>query len=456
MTGAPGGHSGMVRVSFGRLSLGRIGLLDLTPLRTSAPFRRLWFGGAAGALAHQFVTVAVLFQVWDLTRNPLWTGMVGLATAVPMILAALIGGSLADALDRRTIVRVAAYCQVLVAVGFVTQAALDLDSMAVVIVLVALAATTAGFGAPARRSLMTRLLPRPLVPAGVALHLFSFQSTMLIGPALAGIVIARWDVTAAYAVQLLVAPIMLYAVIRLPRLAHEGSPTRAGIGSFVDGLRYVVRAPVVRGSFGVDLFATLLVTPIALFPMINDLRFDGNPQTLGLFFSAVAVGGILAGLFSGAITRIDRVGVVQLSAAAAWCVALAGFGLAGQVWLVLGALMVAGAADTISVIARGGLVQVAVPDSHRGRVFALDHVVGAGGPHLGNARAGVVASLTSAPVALVSGGLLALAGIGWIAWRNTSLRRVRFSDLRQTATEPTASASATAPSPPTPPVNSAE
>lgn len=401
MTGAPGGHSGMVRVSFGRLSLGRIGLLDLTPLRTSAPFRRLWFGGAAGALAHQFVTVAVLFQVWDLTRNPLWTGMVGLATAVPMILAALIGGSLADALDRRTIVRVAAYCQVLVAVGFVTQAALDLDSMAVVIVLVALAATTAGFGAPARRSLMTRLLPRPLVPAGVALHLFSFQSTMLIGPALAGIVIARWDVTAAYAVQ-------------------------------------------------------LLVTPIALFPMINDLRFDGNPQTLGLFFSAVAVGGILAGLFSGAITRIDRVGVVQLSAAAAWCVALAGFGLAGQVWLVLGALMVAGAADTISVIARGGLVQVAVPDSHRGRVFALDHVVGAGGPHLGNARAGVVASLTSAPVALVSGGLLALAGIGWIAWRNTSLRRVRFSDLRQTATEPTASAPATAPNPPTPPVNSAE
>lgn len=413
----------------------RFGLVDLTPLRASAPYRRLWFSGIAGALAHQFVTVAVLFQVWELTRSPLWTGMIGLATAIPMILAALVGGSLADALDRRFIVRATAAAQAVVAAGFVAQAAAGLDSVPVILALVALAAAAHGLGMPARRSLMTRLLPRALVPAGVALHFVSFQASMLVGPAVAGLVIARWEVTAAYAVQVAVMPVLLYAVVRLPRVAHDGTPVPAGFGSFLDGLRYVGRAKAIRGSFGVDLFATLLVMPVALFPMINDLRFEGDPRTLGLFFSALASGGILGGLFSGAITRLDRAGAAQLGAAALWCLALTGFGLAGQLWVVLVALAVAGVADTTSVISRGALVQLAVPDSHRGRVSALDHVVGAGGPDLGNARAGLVAGLTSAPIALASGGVLALLGIGWVALRNTALRTIRLSDL-EPASEP--------------------
>lgn len=417
-----------------RLSPSRLGMIDLSPLRTSAPFRRLWVGGLFGGFAHTFVTVAVLYQVWELTRNPIWTGMVGLVTAIPMIVATLIGGPLADAFDRRTIVRGSTAGHLVVAAGFVAQAALDLGSVAVILLLVAGAAMTHGLGMPARRSMMVELLPRSLVPSGVALHFVGFQASSLVGPALAGFVIARWDVTAAYAVQVAIAPILIYSVVRIPRTGRPGTSNErpgSGLASMVDGFRFVKRTPAIRGSFGVDLFATLLVMPISLFPMINDLRFGGDPQTLGFFFSALASGGVLGGLFSGLITKVDRAGAVQLWAAAIWCAALATFGLAEPLWAVLAALAIAGAADSTSVIARGALVQLAIPDSYRGRVSSLDHVVGAGGPHLGDARGGLVAGLTSAPIALASGGLLALIGIGWIAARNTALRRARLSETEQ-------------------------
>lgn len=409
--------------------MSRIGLLDLRPLRASAPFRRLWVSGLLTAWAHQVVVVAVLFQVWDLTRSPFWTGAIGLASAFPLIVSSFIGGALADALDRRSIIRWSTVLQGVVATGLVAQAACGMGNVWVVLALVALGSAAHGLGMPARRSLTTRLLARDLVASGIALQHLSFQAAMILGPAIGGLTIGQAGLTWAYAAQLTVLPVALYTAIRLPTIAHLRTPERASLGSVIDGVRYIRRSPVVRGSFGVDLFATLLAMPIALFPMINEIRFGGAPETLGLFLSAVACGGIIAGIFSGRLTRADRVGAVQIGAAALWCVALACFGLIGPFWLALGALAVAGAADTVSVISRGALVQLATPDSHRGRVSAADQAIGAGGPDVGNARAGLVAGFTSAPFALVSGGVLALAGICWIALRNTELRQVRISQL---------------------------
>ena len=174
-----------------------------------------------------------------------------------------------------------------------------------------------------------------------------------------------------------------------------------------------------------DLSATLLAMPIALFPLVNEIRFGGDPQTLGLFLSAVAVGGITAGLLSGTVTRRRRAGLVQLAAAAVWGLALAGFGLAGPLWLALGCLAVAGAADTVSVVTRSALVQLETPDAYRGRVSSVEHVIGVAGPELGNFRGGLLASATSASFSLVFGGLSALLAIAAVAAANAPLRAYR-------------------------------
>lgn len=445
-------------------------LLDLRPLRTSAPYRDLWAGSAVGGLGFQVATVAVLLQVWELTRSPVWTGAIGLATAVPLLALGLVGGHLADVHDRRTIMRLASAGQVLSAVGLAAQALAGNRSVWVLLGLVSLGAACNALGSPARRTVPPRLLPADQVAAGLALQNLAFQVAMLVGPALAGLVVARWDLAAAYGVQVAAAVVALLGLVRLPPLppvpthpappappASDAAPAPAPVPASVPapvevpgpadpgrpgrrraaagGWSIVWKRPTLRGSFATDVAATVLAMPVSLFPLVNEIRFDGDPRTLGLFLSAVAVGGIGAGLLSGAVTRAPRSGALQLAAAATWGVALAGFGLAGPLWLALACLAVAGAADTVSVVTRGALVQLETPDEFRGRVSSVEHVVGVAGPEVGNFRGGVLASLTSAPVALVAGGLAASVAVGLVAWRNAPLRRYRTPAVTQSPVE---------------------
>lgn len=398
-------------------------LLDVRPLGSSAPFRRLWVGSSLSALGHQVTTVAVLFQVWELTGDPVWTGVLGLVRAVPLIVCGLVGGTLADAVDRRALVLLTTLGQLAAGAGLAVQALLRMESLALLLGLVAVMSACGGLGAPAKRTFVPRLLPSELVAAGIALQMLSFQVAMLAGPALAGAVIGWWGLTVCYLLETVTAAVSLWAVWRLPAVPVARGHG-AGWRATVAGVRFVTRRPVLRGLMVTDLVATLTAMPIALFPLVNEQRFGGDPQVLGFLLSAIAVGGTAAGLLlSGAVTRARRLGMVQFVAAGVWGLALAGFGLAGELWLALATLAVAGAADTLSVTARGAIVQLATPDSHRGRVSAVDHVVGAAGPDVGNARAGFVAGLTSAPVALVGGGLACVIGVAWVALTNRELRR---------------------------------
>jgi MFS family permease len=414
----------------------QVRFLDTRPLRGSRPFRDLWIGSSASQLGGQIATVAVLAQVWDLTGSPVGTGAIGLATGLPMVLFGLLGGTLADSVDRRAVVRATAAGQLLAAAGLLAQALADNRSVPVLLALVATGSACGALGAPARRTFPVRLLPSDQVAAGLALTNISFQAAMLTGPALAGLIIARWGFSAAYAAQAVTVAVSALAVIRLPAMKPDGvdaaggrrRPERGGWG-------IVLRRPTLWGSMATDLSATLLAMPIALFPLVNEIRFDGDPGTLGLFLSAVAVGGITAGLLSGTVTRRRRGGLVQLTAAGVWGVALAGFGLAGPLWLALGCLAVAGAADTVSVVTRSALVQLETSDAYRGRVSSVEHVIGVAGPELGNFRGGLLASATSASFSLVAGGLSAVLAIAVVAATNAPLRAYRTPSA---AAEPTA------------------
>ncbi|MFD3522353.1 MFS transporter [Streptomyces sp. NPDC058653] len=405
---------------------GRGQFLDTRPLRGGGPFRDLWIGTAASQLGAQIAMVAVLAQVWDLTGSPLGTGAIGLVTGVATLLFGLLGGTLADAVDRRTVVRATTGGQLLAAAGLCVQALADNRNVPLLLSLVAAGAACAALGAPARRTLPVLLLPADQVAAGLALSNISFQASMLGGPAAAGLIIARWDLPAAYAAQAVAVAISALAVIRLPSMRPERTGRTPGKrGPRRGGWGVVLRRPTLWGSMATDLSATVLAMPVSLFPLVNEMRFGGDPRTLGLFLSAVAVGGITAGLLSGNVTRRRGGGLVQLVAAGVWGLALAGFGLAGPLWLALGCLAVAGAADTVSVITRSTLVQLETPDAYRGRVSSVEHVIGVAGPEVGNFRGGLVASVTSAPVALVVGGLSATLGVALVAAFNAPLRAYR-------------------------------
>jgi MFS family permease len=398
-------------------------LLDVRPLRTDPRFRRFWLGSTVSTFGGQLSAVALLYQAWTLTHSPVVVGAVGVAQAVPMVVLGVVGGALADAVDRRRLVLLTTAGQLVAALLLTAQGAAGPATIWPVFAVVALQASCGALGAPARRTFAPRLLPKDQVAAGIALTHLGFQAAMLVGPAVAGVVVAQWGVAACYLLDAASFAVGLYGVRGLPPMRPDGARVRADAGSVRDGWRFIGRRPVLRGAFLTDALATVLAMPIALFPMVVAQRFGGAPQTLGLLFSAIAVGGVVAGALSGAVTRSRRPGSTMLAAATVWGLGIAGFGLAGQLWLVLLCLAVAGAADTVSVISRGTVVQLATPDSHRGRVSAVEHVIGVAGPDLGTFRGGLVAGLTSAAFAAVSGGLLCVLGVALVAARNPALRR---------------------------------
>jgi MFS family permease len=399
------------------------GLVDVRPLRASAPFRRLWLGTTASAFSGQVAVVAVLFQVWELTRDPLWVGAIGLAQGAATIGCGALGGTRADRADRRRVVLLTSAGTVVAAVLLAAQAAAGLGSVVVVLVLVAAQSGCGALGFAARRTFIAGLLPRGLVPAGVALQHLSFQAAMLLGPAAAGVVLGWRGAAAAYLLDAAATLASLYGVFRLPSVRPAGAGGGSGLRATWDGWRFLLGRPALRGALATDLAATVLAMPVALFPVLNQERFGGDPRTLGLFLSALAAGGIVAGLASGLVTRAPRPGLVALLAAGTWGLALAGVGLVAAPAATLALLVVAGAADTVAVISRGTVVQLATPDAYLGRASSAEYVVGAGGPALGDARAGAVAGLGSAEVAAVTGGLACAVAVLAVAVADPALRR---------------------------------
>ena len=390
-------------------------LIDVRPLRTSPVFRRLLIGRTVSVLGSFMTMVTVMYQVWDMTHSAAWTGAVGLAQALPLVGFGLFAGAWVDRGDRRRIFLAAtvgqAACSALLAVQGFTGHVPVLGVLA----LVAAQSFFGAVGGPAAGVFVPRLLPKEQIAAGLALNQITAQSMMLLGPALGGLLLGWLGIGACYLIDTFSFGLAFYGAHGLPALPPEGEPSRAGLHGVLDGLRFLAGHRVVRGALITDLAATVLSFPASLFPLINAERFGDNPRTLGLFLSAVAVGGITASTLSGSVTRLGRPGLVMLCGAGAWGGAIVLVGLTTSPWAGLGLLVLAGAADTASVISRTTIVQTHTPDALLGRVTAAEQIVGQAGPSLGNVRGGLVAGWTSGTTALVSGGLLcvlAVAAVG--------------------------------------------
>jgi MFS family permease len=369
-------------------------------------------GNFVSGLGTQAALVALPFQVYVQTRSALLTGLLGAAELVPLATMALLGGALADRMDRRRLLLLDQIALVTVS-GALCAAALIGDPP--VLLLYVLAGLLAGFGAlqnVARTAIVPNLVAREAMPAALAINFGLFQLTMVFGPGLGGLLIAVAGVEAAYGVDA-VSCLAMVAALRglgpqLPAAVAGVAPVRIA-RSIADGLRFVRRSPALLGSFVIDLSAMTFGMPRALFPVLAVSVYGAGAAGTGLLFAAVSAGAAVAALTTGWLDSARRLGRITIAAVCVWGLAIAGAGLAGSLWPAAALLAVAGAADSVSAVCRSVINQTVTPDAMRGRMSSVFSLVVTSGPRLGDVEAGVVASLTSVRTSVVSGGLACVA-----------------------------------------------
>jgi MFS family permease len=401
-------------------------LADIAPLRESAAYRRLWVGNTVSAVGGALTLFAVPLQVYELTHSPAAVGLLGAAEMVPTLAVGLLAGPVADTADRRKVVLATSSCLAAVSALFAAQAFAGLGLVWLLYVLTAVKASLVAVNSPARSTFIPRLLPPSQLAAGLALNRLTFQIMLTAGPALAGLIAAapHLGLRACYLLDVASFTAALYGVARLPAMP-PGDSARPGLRAVGAGIGFIRRSQVLAGAFLTDLAATVFALPVSLFPAINAGRFGGNPRTLGLFATAIGVGGLVSAAFSGPVKHVSRQGLAMLIAVCVWGAAFAGFAVVPSLWATLALLAVAGAADTFTVVFRGTIVQTVTPDKFLGRTMAADYVVGAGGGQLGNLESGALGSLTSPVVSALSGGLATIAAAVLIAAALPAFTRYR-------------------------------
>lgn len=396
--------------------------MDLTPLRVSVPYRRMWLGTSLSGIGTALTTVAVGLQVYEETGSTASVGLVGLFAFVPLVVLGLYGGVVVDAYDRRSVIVVTAAGLFVVAVGFAVQAWLQLGDVRVLYGLVAVQSGLFAVNSPARTAIVPHLVGTRLLPAANALSSVSFGVSLTLGPLLAGFLVDWAGYGWTYSVEAVLLVVALLTLVTLPSLPPEAGASRR-LSSLVEGLEFLRTRPNIRATFVIDLTAMVLAMPRVLFPAIAVALIGGGAGTVGILTAAIAVGSVLAGLLSGPLGGVRRQGLAIVVAVVGWGVAVAAFGLVvarspgatGQLvtdtatwalWPAAACMVLAGAADTVSSIFRSTILQAATPDGLRGRLQGVFIVVVAGGPRLGELLLGAVGDLRGEAFAAVAGGLL--------------------------------------------------
>jgi MFS family permease len=393
--------------------------MDTRPLAIPS-YRRLFWGVAATMLGQQMTLVAVPYQVYALTGSSLLVGVTSVVALVPLIVFGLLGGAIADAMDRRRLMLItstgAAVSNALLAVQALLPGG---GNLALLWVLTACVSGFAAVNQPTRSAVIPAIVGAELVPSANALSMTVRQIGVIAGPLLAGVLIATGGLPITYlvdAVGFLVAVVLLRGLPSLPP-GRDAGPLRLGaaVRGVGEGFTFLRTQPVLLMTFVVDIIAMMFAWPQAVFPELSETRFDGSPNSLGWLFAGISIGALAMGLTSGWVSRVDRQGAVVLGSIVVWGVAIIGFGFAPTLWVAVLCLAVAGAGDMVSAVLRSSMLQLAAPEGMRGRMQGVFIVVVAGGPRLGDLRAGAMASAAGVTVAMVSGGVFVVVAMVVVA-----------------------------------------
>jgi MFS family permease len=404
--------------------------VDITPLRASRDFRRLWLGLLASTFGSQFTIVATYVQVFRLTGSVVAVGVIGLVGFVSLVIGTLAGSTFLDAFDRRKIL-IGAQLGYAVSSGTLFLGALaGRPPIGLIYAAVAGIAATSAIDGPTRNAMTPRLIERQLLPAAAALNQLTWNGAGLVGPALAGVVVAKLGFPWAYAIDLASIGLLLLASISVrPMPPEEGEQVTVGWRAVREGFAFLRGRRVLQSTFLVDIIAMVFGMPRALFPVLALTQFHRGETVVGLLFAAPAVGAFVGAATTGWVGRVRHQGLAVIWAVVVWGAGITAFGLVGShLWLGLFFLAVAGAADVISAVFRNTILQLTIPERLRGRLFGIHILVVTGGPRLGDLEAGLVAAAFSPTVSVVSGGLLCIAGTALLALLVPEFRRYHAGD----------------------------
>lgn len=417
--------------------------IDLRPLTTSPAFARLWVGSTLAGLGGQLTIVAVMLHVYELTGDTFAVSMIAVAGLLPMIVARLYGGMLADAFDRRTVALTAATVTFASTLLLAVLAWSHLETVWWLYGLSIVNSAANSIVSATKSAITPRLIPRDLLPAAAALQGITIGIMVMAGPALAGVLVAFTGYAWTYTIDVVLMLSLFLGLGTLPRIRPEGPTVRPGLESLRDGWRFLRGAANIRLQFVMDIVAMTFGNPLALFPAVGAVLLGGGPITTGVLTASIAAGAFGSSLVSGPIGRMRRHGLGIARAIQVFGVATTLFGLvlgaAALGWfaparvdeqhtnvplLVVAAVLLAvtGAADNVSAIYRSTMMQSAVPDAMRGRLQGVFMVVVAGGPRVGALYAGTLATLTTLWFPPLLGGLVIVAVVGVLLRRNPRFR----------------------------------
>lgn len=384
---------------------------DVSPLRDSAAYRRLFGGQVVSLVGAQITQVAVPLQVWEATHSALAVSLLGVAGLVPLIVFGLYGGAIADAVDRRKLALVTGAVMLLVSVVLLAQAWVGGVHLWVLFACVAVQAGASAVDSPTRSAILPQLVGTAKLAAANNLRQAGFQFGVIVGPLVAGVVVGVGGYALAYALDVVSFAAVFYSVLRLPSLPPGDGGRRAGFASVMEGLRFLAGNRTLLMTFLVDINAMVFAAPRALFPALAYGVYHGDATTAGLLYAAPAVGAFAVTLVGGAVAQVNRQGLGVIVSIAVWGGAIALLGVSDVLWIGLVALFIAGAADTVSAIYRSTMLQAGTPSGMQGRLQGAHIVVVTGGPRLGDVRTGVTAGMFGTGASLISGGLVCVAGI---------------------------------------------
>ena len=399
--------------------------MDISPLRKYPDFRRLWTSGLISYFGSMITYVALPFQIKELTNSYIAVGLIGAVELVPLIIFGLYGGVLADKVDRRKMILYTEIALALMTFSLFINSQLDNPSLIWIYVVAGTFAALDGLQRPSADAILPRLVGHDDLPAASALMSLRWQTGVIAGPALAGILLATAGTGTAYLVDVATFVISILFVLRVKSVKPFEKNLAPTISAMREGIKYAASRKDLMGTYLVDLAAMFFAMPTALFPFWAD-QLDAN-WALGLFYAAGTIGSVIVTLTSGWIKNYHHHGRAVFLAAIGWGAAITLAGTTDSLFLIIFFLALAGASDMVSALFRGAIWNQSIPDELRGRLAGIELLSYSVGPLGGQMRAGTFAAVTNLRTSVISGGLLC---IGFVSIAAAALPKFRNYDAR--------------------------
>lgn len=383
--------------------------INLSLLYRQRDFRLLFFGQFISLFGNMLTYVALPYQVYHLTHSSFAVGNIGLIQLIPLLSTALWGGALADKFDRRRLLLSAEFSLACASAVLLINSLLVHPTVWLIYLVAAYSSACSGLHRPTLEALAPQLIPREELSTLSALNNFKYGINMLAGPALAGLIIAKWNLPIIYFIDMLTFIASILAIFfiktRFPKPESEDSI----VDSIKEGIRYACSRQELLGTYAVDIVAMIFGMPMALFPAIAETM--GGAKALGWLYAAPSIGMFFASFISGWTAKVQRQGMAVAISAVLWGVAIIFFGFTSNIYLAFVFLALAGSADALSGVFRMTMWNQTIPTHLRGRLAGVEMISYMTGPLLGNAEAGLVAAATNTKFSVVSGGILCVVAV---------------------------------------------